>query len=51
MWIMIDTNILISAILFPHSSINELMKVIAEKHKLILSSFVIKRMEKLEATT
>lgn len=41
MRIAIDTNILISAILFPNGRINELMRVIAERHKLILSSFVI----------
>jgi len=44
MRIAIDTNILISAILFPNSSMNELIKVIAEKHNLILSSFVIEEL-------
>ncbi len=44
MRITIDTNILISAILFPNGRINDLMRVIAEKHKLILSSFVIEEL-------
>ena len=39
-----DTNILISAILFPNGRTNELMRIIAEKHKLILSSFVIEEL-------
>ena len=44
MRIAVDTNILISAILFPNSSMNELIKVIAEKHNFILSSFVIEEL-------
>jgi len=44
MRITIDTNILISVILFPNSPMNQLIKVIAEKHKLILSSFVIEEL-------
>lgn len=44
MRITIDTNVLISAILFPNSPMNEVMKVIAEKHKLLLSSFVIEEL-------
>jgi len=44
MRITIDTNILLSAFLFPNGQINELMRVIAEKHKLILSSFVIEEL-------
>lgn len=44
MRIAIDTNILISAILFPNSLMNEMIKVIAEKHNLILSSFVIEEL-------
>ena len=38
---MIDTNILISAILFPSSHMDEIFRIITEKHKMILSSFVI----------
>lgn len=41
MRIMIDTNILVSAILFSSTQMNELIRVINNKHKLILSSFVI----------
>jgi len=44
MRITLDTNILISAILFPDGRINELIRVIAAKHKLILSSFVIEEL-------
>jgi len=44
MRITIDTNILISSILFPDGRINELIRVIAAKHKLILSSFVIEEL-------
>jgi len=38
---MIDTNILVSVILFPNDRMDEVMKLIIEKHKLVLSSFVI----------
>ncbi|ABI69271.1 putative toxin-antitoxin system toxin component, PIN family [Syntrophomonas wolfei] len=41
MRIMIDTNILVSVILFPNARMDEVMKLIIEKHKLVLSSFVI----------
>jgi len=38
---MIDTNILISALLFPGDRINELMHLLITKHQLILSSHVV----------
>lgn len=41
MRIMIDTNILVSVILFPNTNMDELIRIITEKHRLILSSFVI----------
>ena len=41
MRIMIDTNILVSVILFPNARMDEVMKLLIEKHKLVLSSFVI----------
>ncbi|MCM3760156.1 putative toxin-antitoxin system toxin component, PIN family [Alkalihalobacillus oceani] len=41
MRIMIDTNILISAILFPNSHMDGILRIITEKHKLVLSSFVV----------
>lgn len=44
MRIMIDTNILVSTILFSSTQMNELIRVITEKHKLILSSFVIEEL-------
>lgn len=44
MRITLDTNILISAFLFPNGQINKLMRIIAEKYKLILSTFVIEEL-------
>lgn len=41
MRIMIDTNIVVSALLFSSHYMNELLRTIVEKHKLVLSSFVI----------
>lgn len=47
MRIMIDTNVLISAILFPNSQMNKLMDIIALKHTFILSSHVMEELEML----
>ncbi|KUK07999.1 MAG: hypothetical protein XD49_1953 [Caldanaerobacter subterraneus] len=33
MRIMVDTNVLISAILFPNTQMDEIMKIIVEKHR------------------
>ncbi|MBQ3405255.1 MAG: putative toxin-antitoxin system toxin component, PIN family [Oscillospiraceae bacterium] len=41
MRIMLDTNVLLSAILFPGEKMNGMMRYIFEKHRLVLSSFVI----------
>ena len=41
MRIMLDTNVLLSAILFPGEKMNRMMQCIFEKHRLVLSSFVI----------
>ncbi|WP_163859529.1 putative toxin-antitoxin system toxin component, PIN family [Paenibacillus elgii] len=41
MRIMIDTNIIVSALLFSSHYMNEMLRTIVEKHKLVLSSFVI----------
>ena len=41
MRIMIDTNILVSALMFPGQTIDNMMKKITSEHHLILSSYVI----------
>jgi len=41
MRIMIDTNVLISAVLFPNSQISLLIKKVTETHVLILCSYII----------
>ncbi|MDD2402193.1 MAG: putative toxin-antitoxin system toxin component, PIN family [Clostridia bacterium] len=38
---MIDTNILISALLFPSEKMNQLFETITVKHTMVLSSYVI----------
>jgi putative PIN family toxin of toxin-antitoxin system len=44
MRIAIDTSILISVILFPNTPLVQMIKIITEKHKLVLSSFVIEEL-------
>ncbi len=44
MRIAIDTSILISVILFPNTPLDQMIKIITEKHKLVLSSFVIEEL-------
>ena len=41
MRVMLDTNVLISAILFPGRRLDEMMRCIFEEHHLVLSSFVL----------
>lgn len=41
MRIMLDTNVLLSAILFPSERMNRMMRCIFEEHRLVLSSFVV----------
>lgn len=41
MRIMLDTNVLLSALLFPGERMNRMMQYIFEAHRLVLSSFVI----------
>lgn len=41
MRIMLDTNVLISALLFPASRINAMLEHIISRHTLVLSSFVV----------
>lgn len=47
MRILIDTNVLISGILFPNPRMNKLMHVIALEHNFILPSYVMEEMETL----
>lgn len=41
---MLDTNVLLSAMLFPSERMNQMMRFIFEKHRLVLSSFVIEEL-------
>ena len=41
MRIMLDTNVLLSALLFPGERMNRMMQSIFEDHRLVLSSFVV----------
>ena len=41
MRVMLDTNVLLSALLFPGERMNRMMQCIFEEHRLVLSSFVI----------
>ncbi len=41
MRIMLDTNVLLSALLFPGERMNRMMQCIFEEHRLVLSSFVV----------
>ena len=44
MRIMLDTNVLLSALLFPSERMNGMMRCIFEEHRLVLSSFVIEEL-------
>ena len=41
MRVMLDTNVLLSALLFPGERMDRLMRCIFEEHRLVLSSFVV----------
>lgn len=45
MRIMLDTNVLISAILFPGDKINNMMNYIFLRHQLVLSSYVVEELK------
>lgn len=47
MRVMIDTNILISAILFPSEKFNTLIEKLTENHKLFLCSYVLDEMREV----
>ena len=44
MRVMLDTNVLLSALLFPGERMDRLMRCIFEKHRLVLSSFVVEEL-------
>ena len=49
MRIMLDTNILVSALLFPSERMNRMMEYISSAHSLVLSSFVIDELKDVVA--
>ncbi len=44
MRVMLDTNVLLSALLFPGERMNLMMRFIFEEHRLVLSSFVVEEL-------
>lgn len=44
MRVMLDTNVLLSALLFPSERMDQMMQFILEKHRLVLSSFVVEEL-------
>ena len=42
---MLDTNILVSLLLFPNQRMNHMIEVILSSHKLVLSSFVVEELK------
>lgn len=47
MRIMLDTNVVISMILFPSKKFLSMLNVITKKHTLVLSSFVVEELFKV----
>ena len=45
MRIMLDTNVLISALLFPSQKFNSIMEYIFAEHELVLSSYVVEELK------
>ena len=41
---MLDTNVLLSVLLFPGARMNRMMQAIFEEHRLVLSSFVVEEL-------
>mgnify|MGYP003910721723 FL=1 len=44
MRVMLDTNVLLSALLFPGERMDRMMRSIFEEHRLVLSSFVVEEL-------
>jgi len=47
MRIMLDTNVLVSLLLFPNPQMNEMMENIFAEHQLVLSSFVVDELKEV----
>jgi len=47
MRIMIDTNVIVSAILFPNSQLSELVEKVTDKYTLVLCSHIIEELHEL----
>lgn len=47
MRIMLDTNVLISALLFPGARMDTMMECIFTKHQLVLSSYVVEELKRV----
>jgi len=47
MKVMLDTNVLISLLLFPNARMNAMMEKIFTEHKLVLSSFVVNELKEV----
>ena len=45
MRIMLDTNVIISALLFPSKRMNDMMDYIFTQHQLVLSSYVVEELK------
>lgn len=45
MKVMLDTNVLISILLFPNNRMNYMMETIFSKHRLVLSSYVVNELK------
>lgn len=47
MRIMLDTNVLVSLLLFPNPQMNEMIENIFAEHQLVLSSFVVDELKEV----
>ena len=47
MRIMLDTNVLVSLLLFPNPQMNEMMENIFAEHQLVLSSFIVDELKEV----
>lgn len=48
---MLDTNVLISALLFPSQKFNSIMEYIFAEHELVLSSYVVEELKSVVRRT
>jgi putative PIN family toxin of toxin-antitoxin system len=47
MRVMLDTNVIISALLFPSAKMNAMMQCVLMKHRLVLSSYVVDELKRV----